>query len=171
MKYLFFPILVLVGIVSLDAKAWQDSHLTPEAHPRRLEGSPLTAGQSFDPFCHSQGQVFQENPSEQSPTAQPNAPTKLRLSFLTQQRTGLLSRPGQGTGLPTGAHPVETPPTVPDGWFKKTAFAWSVGDYNQVVDQIRTTLKMNWLCWLWAAVVSAILWRDRANEYKVKPVR
>ncbi len=155
MKRQLLPILILVSAFSMTTHGRQPSDLLGADEPPRQVDNPSTGSQILDLINQRRDQASSQEGNGQSQTEQNDAPVELRPSPLTQQGSGSLARPSEQLGPPTAAAPAETQmTTIPSGWFRRTAYAWSVGDNQLLTHQVATAF---WKALPWGVLISAIL--------------
>ncbi len=118
------------------------------------------------PFLEQHSTTNLPQPSGNFQQEEKNALPELRVSLLTQQGSGLLSQKSHDVDNLVESPPTPTPVVIPNGWFRKTAYAWSVGDYFLLGNQLRTAcLKAApWIAILFAILLSGYLQRRKQSS-------
>lgn len=144
----FLSTLILVCFYGATANAWQQSGLTKTDGPPGQVNTSASGRLILDLINQRRLEAPPEGPKGEGSGAsqiEPNKPPmELRLSPLAQQGTGLLRT--------SPAEPQVT--TIPSGWFRRTVYAWSVGDYPLLAHQVRTAF---WKGLPWGLVAFGLL--------------
>lgn len=171
MKQLFLCLFTLVSSVScINANAWQSSELTFETPSQGQDNTNLTARQILDIINRRQVQQMQDTHPDAPPFDPSKSEIELRPSRLILQGTGPLKAEIQeGNSQAFSASSIAQTTHIPSGWFRKTAYAWSVGDNQLLAYQLGAGFAMilPWACIVFAILLSEYLER-RKRELRMK---
>jgi|GEM_PF-6805988 len=150
----FLPILILVCYYGATANTWQQSGLPKTDEPPGQVNTSASGRLILDFVNQRRLEAPPKVERSGSSQIEPNKPPmELRPSALAQQGTSLFR------ASPAESHVT----TVPSGWFRKTVYAWSAGDYPLLAHQVRTAFwkGLPWGLFALGLLLSAYLERRR----------